>query len=51
MLTETPSGTHLEQFEKFSGILPPLMKNLARDVEKNFTAYNEALAERVLARR
>ena len=47
VLTPTNDGTHMQHFETFTGVLPPLMRSLAHDAERSFLAWNNALAARV----
>lgn len=42
-------GTRVVQSERFSGITVPLLRNLRDGVTENFTTFNDALRERVLA--
>ena len=44
-------GTRFTQHETFSGVLVPLMRGVLDDTLRGFTAMNEALRDRTLARR
>lgn len=46
-LTPTNGGTHLEQKETFSGAIAALMRNPPRGAAPSFSAFNEALKQRV----
>jgi hypothetical protein len=49
-LESVPDGkTRVHHFERFSGILVPLLAGLLRDAATGFTAMNEALKARVEA--
>ena len=48
-LDSLAEGTRVRHFERFSGILVPLLASLLRDTVSGFTAMNEALKARVEA--
>jgi hypothetical protein len=48
-LESLAEGTRVRHFERFSGILVPLLAGLLKDTASGFTAMNEALKARVEA--